>query len=202
MATKRLLLDQFLEAHARPPQQIIPDLDTTDDPVHGEQESLFFHDYYNYYCYLTHYVFCGRHLLVTKLRSASTDAAAGSMEEVARIVRHVRSRWPHVRILVCTDSGFARDNPMARCEVNGVDYVFGVPRNLRLSAEIKEELAQAEMKSRRARKPTRHFKELEWRTRSRWSCERRVIGKAEFTNGEANPRFVVTSLTRARCEPK
>jgi len=91
---------------------------------------------------------------------------------------------------------------MAWCEANGVDYVFGVPQNLRLNAEIKDELARAEMKSRRTGKPARYFKEFKWRTRSSWSRERRVIAKAEFTNGEANPRFVVTSLTRAQCKPK
>ena len=202
MAIKRLLVDLFLEAHARAPQQIILDLDETDDPVHGEQEGRFFHGYYDCYCYLPLYVFCGRHLLAAKLRSASMDAAAGSVEEVARIVRDIRRRWPHVRILVRADSGFARDNLMAWCEANGVDYVFGVPQNLRLNAEIKDELARAEMKSRRTGKPARYFKEFKWRTRSSWSRERRVIAKAEFTNGEANPRFVVTSLRRAQCKPK
>jgi hypothetical protein len=202
VAIKRLLVDLFLEAHARAPQQIILDLDATDDPVHGEQEGRFFHGYYDCYCYLPLYVFCGRHLLAAKLRSASMDAAAGSVEEVARIVRDIRRRWPHVRILVRADSGFARDNLMAWCEANGVDYVFGVPQNLRLNAEIKDELARAEMKSRRTGKPARYFKEFKWRTRSSWSRERRVIAKAEFTNGEANPRFVVTSLRRAQCKPK
>ena len=202
VAIKRLLVDLFLEAHARAPQQIILDLDATDDPVHGEQEGRFFHGYYDCYCYLPLYVFCGRHLLAAKLRSASMDAAAGSVEEVARIVRDIRRRWPHVRILVRANSGFARDNLMAWCEANGVDYVFGVPQNLRLNAEIKDELARAEMKSRRTGKPARYFKEFKWRTRSSWSRERRVIAKAEFTNGEANPRFVVTSLRRAQCKPK
>ncbi len=202
VAIKRLLVDLFLEAHARAPQQIILDLDATDDPVHGEQEGRFFHGYYDCYCYLPLYVFCGRHLLAAKLRSASMDAAAGSVEEVARIVRDIRRRWPHVRILVRANSGFVRDNLMAWCEANGVDYVFGVPQNLRLNAEIKDELARAEMKSRRTGKPARYFKEFKWRTRSSWSRERRVIAKAEFTNGEANPRFVVTSLRRAQCKPK
>ena len=147
VAIKGLLVDLFLEAHQRAPQQIVVDLDATDDPVHGEQEGRFFHGYYDCYCYLPLYVFCGRHLLAAKLRRASMDAAAGSVEEVARIVRHIRSRWPHVRILVRADSGFARDNLMAWCESNGVDYVFGLPQNFRLTAKIKDELARAEIKS-------------------------------------------------------
>src|SRR5271157_2181260 len=202
VAIKRLMVDLFLEAHERPPNEIILDLDATDDPVHGEQEGRFFHGYYDCYCYLPLYVFCGRHLLAAKLRSASVDAAAGVVEELARIVAHIRRRWPHVRILVRADSGFARDDLMAWCEANGVHFLFGLAKTDRLIAEIKDELARAEVKSRRTGKPVRSFKEFKWITRRSWSRERRVVAKAEFTAGEANPRFVVTSLKRAECRPK
>jgi Transposase DDE domain group 1 len=178
------------------------DLDATDDPVHGEQEGRFFHGYYDCYCYLPLYVFCGRDLLASKLRPASMDAAAGAVEEVARIVAQIRQRWPQVRILVRADSGFARDELMAWCEANGVHFLFGLAKNDRLIAEIASELALAEAKSRRTGKPARSFKEFRWTTRRSWSRERRVVAKAEFTTGEANPRFVVTSLTRAQCKPK
>ena len=100
MAIKRLFVDLFLEAHERAPNEIILDLDATDDPVHGEQEGRFFHGYYDCYCYLPLYVFCGRHLLAAKLRRANIDAAAGAVEEVARIVAQIRRRWPLVRILL------------------------------------------------------------------------------------------------------
>src|SRR5438552_11825747 len=113
VAIKRLPVDLFLEAHKRAPNEIILDLDATDDPVHGDQEGRFFHGYYDCYCYLPLYVFCGRHLLAAKLRRASIDAAAGAVEEVARIVAHIRSRWPLARILVRADSGFAREELMA-----------------------------------------------------------------------------------------
>jgi hypothetical protein len=179
------------------------DLDATDDPVHGEQEGRFFHGYYDCYCYLPLYVFCGRHLLAAKLRRASLDAAAGAVEEIARIVAQIRRRWPRVRILVRADSGFAREELMAWCEANGVHFLFGLAKNERLIAEIASELAQAEAKSwRRGGKPARYFTEFKWRTRRSWSRARRIVGKAEFTAGEANPRFVVTSLTRAECRPK
>jgi hypothetical protein len=202
IAIKRLLVDQFLEAHERAPSEIILDLDATDDPVHGEQEGRFFHGYYDCYCYLPLYVFCGRDLLAAKLRPASMDAAAGAVEEVARIVAHIRRRWPHVRILVRADSGFAREELMAWCEANGVHFLFGLAQNERLVANIAAELARAEVKSRRTSKPARSFKEFTWRTRRSWSRTRRVVAKAEFTGGEANPRFVVTSLKRAECKPK
>ena len=202
IAIKRLMVDLFLEAHERAPQEIILDLDATDDPVHGEQEGRFFHGYYDCYCYLPLYVFCGRHLLAAKLRPASMDAAAGAVEEVARIVAQIRRRWPQVRILLRADSGFAREELMAWCEANGVHFLFGLPKNERLIAEIASELARAEAKSRRTGKPARCFKEFRWTTRRSWSRRRRVVAKAEFTKDEANPRFVVTSLTRAECKPK
>jgi hypothetical protein len=202
IAIKRLMVDVFLEAHERPPREIILDLDATDDPVHGEQEGRFFHGYYDCYCYLPLYVFCERHLLAAKLRPASMDAAAGAVQEVARIVAQIRLRWPHVRILLRADSGFAREELMAWCEANGVHFLFGLAKNDRLIAEIAGELARAEAKSRRTGKPARYFKEFRWTTRRSWSRWRRVVAKAEFTKDEANPRFVVTSLTRAECKPK
>jgi hypothetical protein len=200
IAIKRLLVDLFLEAHKRAPNEIILDLDATDDPVHGNQEGRFFHGYYDCYCYLPLYIFCGRHLLAGKLRRASVDAAAGSIEEVARIVGQIRNRWPNVRILLRADSGFARDELMAWCEANGVHFVFGLAKNDRLIAEIKDELAVAEKMSRRTGKPARRFKQFKWMTRTSWSRERRVVAKAEWTQSEANPRFIVTSLTRAECK--
>src|SRR5580693_3689459 len=139
MAIKRLMVDVFLEAHERPPREIILDLDATDDPVHGEQEGRFFHGYYDCYCYLPLYVFCGRHLLAAKLRPASMDAAAGAVAEVARIVAQVRRSWPHVRILLRADSGFAREELMAWCEANGVHFLLGLAKTDRLIAEIKAE---------------------------------------------------------------
>jgi Transposase DDE domain group 1 len=202
IAIKRLLVDLFLEAHEREPSEIILDLDATDDPVHGNQEGRFFHGYYDCYCYLPLYIFCGRHLLASRLQPASEGAAANAVEEMARIVAHIRRHWPHTGILLRADSGFAQEALMAWCEANGVHFLFGLQQNTRLVAEITSELARAETKSRRTGKPARFFNEFRWTTRRSWSRERRVVAKAEFTSGEANPRFVVTSLKRAECKPK
>lgn len=196
VAIRHLFVDLFLEAHARAPRQIILDLDATDDPVHGEQEGRFFHGYYDCYCYLPLYVFCGRHLLVAKLRRADIDAAAGAIEETARVVARIRAKWPRTRILLRADSGFARDDLMTWCEANGVGFVFGLQQNPRLIAMIEGEMAQAEARSRRTGQPERRFKSFMWQTRTSWSRPRRVVAKAEWTKDEANPRFVVTSLPR------
>jgi len=198
-AIEALFVDLFLEAHARAPKEIVLDLDATDDPLHGHQEGRFFHGYYDGYCYLPLYVFCGRHLLAAKLRPANIDAAAGAVKEVARIVAHIRARWPRVRILLRADSGFAREALMAWCEANRVDYVFGLARNERLVAAIADALAAAEAESRATRQPARRFAERMWTTRTSWTRRRRVVAKAEWTQGEANPRFVVTSLPASRC---
>jgi hypothetical protein len=196
-AIEALPVTLFLEAHQRPPKQIILDLDATDDPLHGHQEGRFFHGYYDCYCYLPLYVFCGRHLLLAKLRPSDIDAAAGSVEAIERIVRQIRARWPHVRILLRADSGFAREALMTWCEDNRVDYVFGLARNARLVAMIEEELAAARTTAEKSGQPARRFKDFQWSTLGSWNRRRRVIAKAEWTQGEANPRFLVTSLTRA-----
>ena len=159
-AIEGLFVELFLDAHSTAPPQITLDLDATDDPLHGHQEERFFHGYYDNYCYLPLYVFCGRHLLAAKLRPANIDASAGSVEEMARIVARIRQRWPEVRILLRADSGFAREALMAWCENNGVDFLFGLARNSRLVGEIEAELAQAAELSRRTEKPARRFKDF------------------------------------------
>lgn len=195
-AIEKLFVDLFLEAHKKAPKQIVLDVDATDDPLHGDQEGKFFHGYYDTYCYLPLYIFCGRHLLAAKLRPADTDGAAGTVAEVARIVAQIRQRWPRVRILLRGDSGFARDELMAWCEANTVDFLFGLARNSRLEAAIAPELAKVTAESSRTGKMVRRFKDFRYRTRKGWSCERRVVGKAEVTGDKANPRFVVTSLRK------
>jgi hypothetical protein len=160
VAIKGLFVDLFLEAHKKAPKQIILDLDATDDPLHGNQEGRFFHGYYDCYCYLPLYIFCGRHLLAAKLRCANADAAAGAVEEVARIVAQIRCRWPRVRILLRGDSGFTREPLMAWCEANRVDYVFGLAGNDRLNQAIIPELITATIESIRTGRAACCFKGL------------------------------------------
>jgi hypothetical protein len=199
-AIEALLVDLFLDAQAKPPKQITLDLDATDDPLHGRQEGRFFHGYYDCYCYLPLYVFCGRHLLAAKLRRSNIDAAAGTVAEMARVIGQIRVRWPRVRILLRADSGFCREVLMAWCEANRVDFVFGLARNTRLVAEIEAESAAARAEAEASGKSARRFKDFRWSTRDSWSRRRRVIGKAEWTQSEANPRFIVTSLAATEHE--
>jgi len=200
-AIERLFVDVFMEAYSEPPVRIVLDLDATDDPLHGEQEGRHFHGYYDCYCYLPLYIFCGRHLLAAKLRTSSVDAADGSVEEVARIVAQIRERWPRTSIVIRADSGFCRDDLMAWCERNNVKYVLGLAGNSRLTAKLAPEMRKARTKAKRTGRPARAFADFEYRTRKSWSTKRRVIGKAEWTKGEANPRFIVTNVHEARALP-
>ena len=202
MAIRNLLVDVFLESHARPPRQIVLDLDATDDPLHGEQEGRFFHGYYACYCYLPLSLRGGRDLVVARVGRADGDPAAGVVEEVERLVARIRAKWPNVRILLRADSDFARDVLMVWCEDNNADFLLGVGKNERLLAEIAPELASAAAASARSGQPERRFKSFMWRTRRTWSRSRRVVAKVEWSKGEANPRFVVTSLTRRECNAK
>ena len=195
-AIEDLFVTLFLEAHKKPPSEIILDLDATDDPIHGDQEGRFFHGYYGGYCYLPLYIFCGRDLLCAKLRKSDIDAAAGALEEVARIVGLVRARWPKAPIVLRADSGFCRDALMTWCEQADVHYVFGLARNSRLETKIAAALDQARRRSEDIGAPARVFRDFLWSTKDSWARHRRVVAKAEWTRAEANPRFVVTNLTR------
>jgi len=212
-AIEDLFVALFLEAHATPPERITLDLDATDDPLHGHQEGRFFHGYYDCYCYLPLYVFCGRHLLAAKLRRSNIDASAGALDEIERIVAQIRTRWPRLTILLRADSGFARDELMAWCEANGVDYVFGLARNERLIGAIAPDLAAAAAESLAQGGPARRFADFAWRTLDSWSRTRRVprvrlcrpedrLAKAEHLPKGPNPRFVVTSLAASKVDAR
>jgi hypothetical protein len=139
-AIDRLLLDLYIESHAGMPDQIVLDLDATDIPLHGHRPERFFHGYYDSSCYLPSYIFAGDQLLCARLRPANQDAAAGSREEVTRIVEQMRRRWPQVKIVLRADSGFCREELMAWCEQNHVDYLFGLARNRRLAKIIGKQM--------------------------------------------------------------
>jgi len=190
----RLLGDLYLESHAAPPEQIVLDIDATDIPLYGHQPERFFHGYYDSYCYLPLYIFAGDQLLCARLRPANQDAAAGSVEEISRIVTQLRGRWPEVRIVLRADSGFCREELMSWCESNHVHYLFGLARNKRLSKIIGAQMHQAHLLHQDRGQPARVFAEFSYQTRKSWARARRVVAKAEYLDKGENPRFVVTSL--------
>ena len=198
-----LLVDIFLEAHAVAPEQIVLDIDTTDMALHGHQEGRFYHGHYGHYCYLPLYIFCGDHVLCSRLRPSSTGPAVGSRKEIERVVKQIRLRWPGVRIVVRGDSGFCVDELMTWCEQTRVDYVFGLARNKRLEGLIANALTEARQQFEITQQPARVFVEFEHETLSgSWSKKRRVVAKAEHIDGKSNPRFIVTSLLAETWENK
>jgi hypothetical protein len=193
-ALDRLLADLYIESQAAMPDRIVLDLDATDIPLYGHQPERFFHGYYDSYCYLPLYIFAGDQLLCARLRPANQDAASGSAEEVKCIVEQLRARWPEVMIVLRADSGFCREELMAWCEANHVDYALGLARNQRLGKIIGAEMHQARLQHQSSGKAARVFAEFNYRTHKSWSCSRRVVAKAEYLDKGENPRFVVTSL--------
>jgi hypothetical protein len=194
-----VLVKVFIESYQKAPDQIILDIDSTDLPLHGKQEGRFFHGYYDNYCYLPLYIFCGEQILCARLREADHDAAFGSLAEIQRIVTQLRAAWPEVKIILRGDSGFCRNELMSWCEAHRVDFVFGVARNQRLRRIIGAEMHAATQQWKETGKPARVFSEFSYQTKKTkkggWERERRVAAKAEHIDGKENPRFVVTSLT-------
>ena len=201
-AIDELLVKLFLESHQKAPEEIILDVDTTDLPLHGKQEGRFFHGYYDGYCYLPLYIFCGEHVLCARLREANHDASYGSLQEIGRIVTQIRVAWPEVKIILRGDSGFCRNELMSWCENQGVDFVLGLARNQRLRKIIGAQMPQATQQWQQTGQPARVFTEFPYRTKKTkkggWDRERRVVAKAEQIEGKENPRFVVTSLSSER----
>jgi len=201
-AMDSLLVELFMEAHEEVPKEIVIDADATDDPLHGNQEGRFFHGYYGQYCYLPLYFFCGEYLLCARLREANQDGAAGTVEELSRIVGQIRRSWPETKIILRGDSGFCRDEIMSWCEENKVDYLLGLAKNNRLKQGIAAEMASAKKMHEETAKAARVFGDFRYQTLESWTCERRVVGKAEYLSKGENPRFIVTSLCKERVDAR
>ena len=194
-AMQQCFVQLFVQQYAVPPTRIVLDVDATNFALHGHQLGRFFHGYYDEYCYLPLYIFCGDFPLLALLRPANLDAPVGLLKHLQRLVAYLRQVWPNVDILVRGDSGFCREHLMRWCEENGVHFLFGLAKNARLQRILGAEMQQAKQQFEATKEPTRVFKDFTYKTRQTWSRERRVIGKAEHLDQGANPRFVVTSLT-------
>jgi hypothetical protein len=201
-AIERLFIDLAADAHSTAPKEIILDIDATDDRIHGNQEGRFYHGYYKSYCFLPLYIFWGDHLLSAKLNTADRSATEGYIEELSRVVEHLRCRFPGIKVLIRGDGGFARDGLMTWCEAqDNIDYLFGIGRNNRLKTMVAARMDSVKAVVKQTCAATRQFQELRYRTKSSWSRERRVVCKVEAlpstrVEGEVkeNSRFVVTSL--------
>lgn len=189
-----VLVDTFLDSFDTPPEEIVLDYDATDDPVHGNQEQRYFNGFYDNYCFLPLYVFCGDQILVSYLRPSSVGAAHHTRGITKLLVNKIRSRWPGVKIILRGDSGFAIERLMRWCDKNDVGYVFGLQRNSVLEGKIACEMTRARIRQARLGGEQACFKWFRYRTTKSWDCYRWVLGKAQYTEKGSNPRFVVTNL--------
>jgi len=193
VALQKVLVEQFIQSFKRPPRELILDFDATDDLVHGKQEGRFFHGYYDQYCFLPLYVFCGGQLLVSYLRPSKIDGAKHAWAILSLLVKRFRQVWPKVRIVFRGDSGFCRHRMLDWCEKNNVGYIVGVAKNKRLNALSRNLQDQAETQFNQFGKKQRLFAEFRYAACS-WSRERRIIAKAEQTGKGPNPRYLVTNI--------
>jgi hypothetical protein len=192
-ALSSVLVEVFIESHKKAPDEIILDFDATDDEVHGHQEGRFFHGYYDHYCFLPLYVFCGDHLLAAYLRPSNIDAAKHSLGILGLLVKRLCEAWPQTRIIVRADSGFCRWKLMRWCDNNGIDYLLGLAKNSRLLKQAQPLLNEVHERFVQSGSKQKIFGETQYAAES-WDKERRVIIKAEHLEKGSNPRFVVTSL--------
>ena len=191
----RMLVEQFIASQRSAPAELMLDFDGTDDPVHGKQVGSFFHKYYDGYCFLPLYVFCGDQLLVSYLRPGNSDGAKHAWPILALLVRRLRQAWPDVRIIFRGDGGFCRPQLMRWCERKKVEYVIGLAKNAVLRRKADHLITAAATAWATTGEKQRLFGEVRYGAKT-WSCDRRVIVKAEHTDQGSNPRFVVTSLTQ------
>ena len=206
---EEFFVDRFVASWgSNVPERLVLDVDASDILLHGGQQGRFYHGYYGGYCYLPLYIVCGQHVLMAKLRRANRDGAIGTADALDWIVASLRQAWPDVEICVRGDSGFARDGLLAWCEDNDVDYIIGVARNDRLAEQVADKLEEARLAMLSSGNAERRFADFEWRTRTSWSCARRVVAKAEALpgrqgrKGKANPRYIVTSYDADRYDAR
>ena len=189
----QVLVEQFLASHVTPPHTLVLDFDATDFPIHGHQQGRFFHGYYDQYCFLPLYVFCGDQLLVAYLRPSNHDACFHAGAILKLLVQRLQQAWPDVKIVLRGDSGFCRWRLLRWCDHHGVGYIVGLARNPRLQRLAAWWLNEAERRWQRTRQPQRLFGVLSYAADT-WDRARRVLVKAEHTAQGDNPRFVVTNL--------
>jgi hypothetical protein len=192
-AIHEVMVEKFIASFKARPEELVLDFDATDDPLHGRQEGRFFHGYYDHYCYLPLYVFCGEQLLVSYLRPSKIDESRHAGAVLKLLVGRLRRAWPQVRIVVRGDSGFCRRRMLAWCERNGVHYIVGLAQNKRLNEMTQLQRERLARQFEQTQMKQREFAELRYGART-WKCERRVIARLEHMDKGDNPRYIVTNL--------
>jgi Transposase DDE domain group 1 len=195
-ALLRIYLTECERASGGIPTHLLLDLDSTDDPTHGEQQGSSYHGYYRQHMYHPLLVFDGHtnQLITAVLRHGTVHASRGAVAIVKRLVAAIRTRWPHVAIELRADSGFAIPALYAYCERARIDYTIGLATNPRLAVLAAPLLERAKQTHQQTGEKVRLADEGQYAAES-WTHERRVVYKAEDLEKGSNVRFVVTSRT-------
>jgi hypothetical protein len=196
-AIQEVIVEKFIASFKRAPEELVLDFDATDDPLHGKQEERFFHGYYDSYCYLPLYVFCGEQLLVSYLRPSKIDAAKHAWAVLALLVKRLRRAWPEVQIVLRADSGFCRDRMLTWCERHDVGYCVGLAKNARLNAATAARRARLARAFAQSGQKQRALAEFRYAAKT-WHTKRRVIARLEHMDKGDNPRYIVTNLAAER----
>jgi hypothetical protein len=197
----RAFVDGFIASYKHAPKNIILDIDDTDDPTHGAQQFSLFNAHYNEHCYMPLHIYEGQSgkLITTILRPGHPTNGRQVVSILKRLVKHLRRAWPNVEMIVRADSKFSSPEMHDFCENKGIYYVLGQGANPKLKAIPQNLMDQALRLSQNKSESIRLFTSFAYKARS-WRQPRRIIYKAEVTNGEANPRFLVTNLQSSRAE--
>jgi hypothetical protein len=198
-----VLIDQFIASFDEPSQQLTLDIDTFDDPTHGEQQLTFFHGYYDQYQYQPRVITCAENdqVVMTALLFGTASPALGLVDDLEYLVSRLRAVWPDVRIILRADSGFATPAVYEGCERLGLDYTIGLKINAVLKRESDDLLAEAVENFEATGQPQRLFRGFWYRAGS-WSRDRWVVVKAEAHGQGTNRRVVVTNRPGAFVLPQ
>jgi hypothetical protein len=196
------MVDIYCASYRRPPAAVTLDVDDTVDVVHGHQQLALFNAHYDERCFQPIHVYdtATSRPVAVLLRAGKTPSGMEIRNHLRRLVRRIRSHWPHTRLTIRGDGHYGRPDVMAWCEANGVDYIFGLPGNAVLDRLV--EAAADDVRVRRAEGEApvvRRYAETSYGAKS-WRCQRRVAARTEARTLGLDIRYVVTNLTQGSAE--
>jgi hypothetical protein len=197
-----VFIDQFIQSFDRPPTELVFDVDTFDDPTHGQQQLTFFHGFYDQYQYLPRVLTCANNdaVVMVALLYGTAKPSLGVVADLTHLVTRLRAVWPDVRILLRADSGFATPEVYEGCERLGIEYSIGLGMNAVLKRQTDPLLQQAVQAYDATGQTQRQFDAFEYQAGS-WPQPRWVVVKAEVNAQGTNRRAVVCNRPGARVLP-
>jgi hypothetical protein len=188
-------VDTFISSYKKAPKGIILDLDDTDDPTHGKQQLSFFNAYHDSYCFMPLHIYEGKSgkLITTILRTGKRPSGKEIVMILKRIVHIIKKAWPKTGIILRADSHYGCPEVYDFCDEHNLKFVLGLTPRAPMIKKSQHTADKAKEFYFEKKQTVRLFTEFNYRAKS-WSCERRVICKAEYNDKGPNTRFIVTNL--------